>query len=52
MPMTSMTTAPTAKPSSVPSGPAMGRNVVPGITKAPQPTTQPKDSAQTATGDR
>ena len=30
----------------------MGRKVVPGITKAPQPTEHPKANAQTANGDR
>ena len=36
----------------VPAGPAAGRKVVPGITKAPQPTMQPKAMAQTSKGDR
>ncbi|MBR4555005.1 MAG: hypothetical protein IKO27_05370 [Ruminococcus sp.] len=30
----------------VPAGPAIGRKVVPGITKAPQPTLHPNESAQ------
>ena len=30
---------------SVPIGPATGRNVVPGMTKTPQPTMQPKEIA-------
>ena len=50
--MTSMTSVPTKRPSTVPMGPAMGKNVVPGMTKAPQPTAQPKDSAQACNGER
>ena len=50
--MTSMTSEPIKSPMVVPTGPAIGRNAVPGMTKAPQPTAQPKDSAQTATGER
>ena len=52
MPMISMTTAPIPMPMAVPSGPAIGRKVVPGMTKAPQPTAHPKDSAHTLTGER
>ena len=44
--------APIAIPIAVPSGPAIGRKVVPGMTKAPQPTLQPKDSAHTPSGDK
>ena len=39
-------------PITVPSGPATGKNVVPGMTKAPHPTLQPKASAQAPSGDR
>ena len=38
-------------PMVVPRGPASGKNVVPGITNAPQPTAQPKAKAQTPNGD-
>ena len=51
-PMISITITPTAMAISVPAGPATGKNVVPGITKAPQPTMQPKAIAQTSTGER
>ena len=47
-----MTRPPIAIPIAVPSGPAIGKNVVPGITKAPQPTAHPKDNAQTLSGDK
>ena len=50
--MTSITTAPMARPSTVPHGPAMGRKVVPGMTKEPQPTLHPKARAHTPRGDR
>ncbi|MBE8953317.1 MAG: hypothetical protein SR1Q7_09270 [Quinella sp. 1Q7] len=43
---------PTAMPSAVPSGPPIGKKVVPGMTNAPQPTAQPKDNAQTFSGDK
>ena len=36
----------------VPIGPAMGRNVVPGMTKAPQPIMHPKAIAHTSIGER
>ena len=35
-----------------PAGPAIGKNVVPGMTKAPQPIMQPKAIAHTSSGDR
>ena len=41
----SITSPPIVSPSAVPTGPARGRNVVPGITNAPQPTLQPNESA-------
>ena len=47
-----MTKAPRISPKHVPTGPAEGRNVVPGITKAPHPTAHPKESAQTCNGER
>ena len=40
-----MTSPPMPMPSAVPTGPAMGRKVVPGMTKEPQPTLQPKARA-------
>ena len=43
---------PIAMPSAVPRGPAIGKNVVPGITNAPQPTAQPNDNAHTFSGDK
>ena len=51
-PTMSMMAVPTAMAISVPAGPATGRKVVPGMTKAPQPTMQPKAIAQTSTRDR
>ena len=45
-----MMSAPTAMPITVPSGPATGRKLLPGIMKAPQPTAQPKDSAHAPSG--
>ena len=36
----------------VPSGPPIGKKVVPGMTNAPQPTAQPNDNAQTFSGDK
>ena len=36
----------------VPVGPARGRNVVPGMTKAPQPTVQPKAIEKTSSRER
>ncbi len=50
--MTAITSVPMAIPIAVPSGPAAGRKVVPGITNAPQPTAQPKESAHTPSGER
>ena len=47
-----MISPPTAMPSTVPRGPALGKNTVPGITKAPQPTAQPKANAQAPSGER
>ena len=47
-----MISAPTPMPIAVPAGPAIGRKVDPGMTKAPQPTLHPKESAQTAKGER
>ena len=47
-----MAIAPTAIPIAVPTGPAFGRNVVPGMTKAPHPTMKPNDSAQAEAGER
>ena len=47
-----MITAPIPMPSTVPMGPAMGRKVLPGMTKEPQPTAQPKASAHAPRGDR
>ena len=44
--------APANIPSKVPTGPANGKNVVPGITNAPQPTAQPNDIAHAPNGDR
>ena len=44
--MISMMTAPSKIPMTVPSGPATGRKVLPGIMNAPQPTAQPRESAQ------
>jgi hypothetical protein len=46
--MTNIIKVPIASPITVPHGPAAGKKVVPGITKAPQPTAQPNDSAHTA----
>ena len=46
--MTSIITTPIPMAISVSAGPATGRKVVPGITKAPQPTMQPKAIAQTS----
>ena len=43
---------PIAMPSAVPKGPAIGKQVVPGMTNAPQPTAQPNDNAQTFSGDK
>ena len=45
-----MIRAPIRTPITVPSGPATGRKLLPGIIKAPQPTAQPKESAQAASG--
>ena len=42
---------PITMPGTVPSGPATGRNVVPGMTKAPQPTLQPNASAHAPRGE-
>ena len=39
-------------PRSDPMGPAIGKKVVAGITKAPQPTEQPKAKAQAEIGER
>jgi len=39
-------------PMTVPRGPATGRKVVPGMTKAPQPTLHPKASAHAPRGVR
>ena len=50
--MISIISAPKAMPIAVPTGPAIGKKVVPGITNAPQPTLQPNDSAQTPSGYR
>lgn len=36
----------------VPAGPATGKNVVPGITKAPHPMMQLKDRAHTSSFDK
>lgn len=36
----------------VPAGPATGKNVVPGITNAPQPMMQPRDRAHTSSVDK
>ena len=47
-----MISVPAASAMTVPAGPAAGRKVVPGITKAPQPTMQPKAMAQTSKRDR
>ena len=47
-----MITAPIPMPSTVPSGPASGRKVVPGIMNEPQPTAQPRDKAQAPSGVR
>ena len=44
--------APISNPIIEPSGPARGKNVVPGITKAPHPTAQPNAKAQTESGDK
>ena len=52
MPIRNITSPPTSIPIAVPMGPASGRNVVPGMTNEPQPTAQPKESAQTAIGDK
>ena len=46
------TTVPMIMAIAVPSGPATGRKLVPGITKAPQPTMTPSDIAQTSSGER
>ena len=43
--------APISSASIVPTVPAMGKNVEPGITNAPQPIMQPKESAHTASGE-
>ena len=50
--MISMMIIPISMESMVPSGPATGRNVVPGMAKTPQPTIQPKAIAQTSITDR
>lgn len=50
--MISMISALMPMASSVPSGPATGRKVVPGMTKAPQPMMHPSESAQTSSGDK
>ena len=44
--------APISNPIIEPSGPARGKDVVPGITKAPHPTAQPNAKAQTESGDK
>ena len=48
----SISSVPMASAMTVPAGPAAGRNVVPGMTNAPQPTMQPKAMAQTSSLDR
>ena len=45
-----MATVPMRNAMAVPSGPATGRKVVPGMTNEPQPTVQPSDSAHAAKG--
>ena len=47
-----MTAAPASTPKTVPSGPASGRNVVPGMMNAPHPTAVPNENAQAANADR
>ena len=51
-PTISITMMPMPMAMIVPAGPATGRNVVPGMTNAPQPTMQPKAMAHTSRGDR
>ena len=48
----SMMNAPISMANIEPRGPARFRKVVPGMTKAPQPTQQPKDMAQMASGEK
>ena len=50
--MTTMIAAPAKTPMVVPSGPAFGRNTVPGMTSEPQPTAVPNANAQAASGER
>jgi hypothetical protein len=50
--MMNMTRAPSIIPILVPIGPAVGRKVVPGITKDPHPTAHPKERAHTFRGER
>ena len=47
-----MTRAPAMIPIAVPALPASGRNVVPGMTNAPQPTLHPNASAHAPGADR
>ena len=46
-----MAMEPNTKAIAVPNGPALGKKVVPGMTKTPQPIVQPKEIAQAAKGD-
>ena len=46
--MTTIASAPMHIPDTLPSGPASGRNMFPGMAKAPHPTAQPNDSAHAA----
>ena len=48
--MTTITTAPAVIAIIVPTGPANGKKVVPGIMKEPQPIQQQNDNAQTFSG--
>ena len=50
--MISMMTMPISIEITVPSGPATGRKVVPGMANTPQPTMQPKAIAQTSITDK
>jgi hypothetical protein len=52
LPMISMMSIPINIAIMVPAGPATGRKVVPGMTKTPQPTIQPKAIAHTSKGDK